>query len=79
MKIAQGLLLSQALDRKCIFLVDDLPSELDHDNRAAILSQLVSMGSQIFVTCVEIAGILDSLPGQTKLATFHVERGTITS
>ena len=78
MKIAQGLLLSQALDRKCIFLVDDLPSELDHDNRAAILSQLVSMGSQIFVTCVEIGGILDSLPGQPKLATFHVERGTIT-
>ena len=77
MKIAQGLLLSQALDRKCIFLVDDLPSELDQDNRAAILSQLLSMGGQIFVTCVEIAGILDSLPGQPKLATFHVERGTI--
>ena len=79
MKIAQGLLLSQALDRKCIFLVDDLPSELDHDNRAAILSQLVSMGGQVFVTCVEISGILDSLPSQSKLATFHVERGTITA
>ncbi len=79
MKIAQGLLLSQALDRNCIFLVDDLPSELDHDNRAAILSQLVSMGGQIFVTCVEIAGILDSLTGDPKLATFHVERGTITA
>lgn len=79
MKIAQGVLLSQALDRKCIFLVDDLPSELDHDNRAAILSQLLSMGGQIFITCVEIAGILDSLPGQPKLATFHVERGTITA
>ena len=79
MKIAQGLLLSQALDRKCIFLVDDLPSELDHDNREAILSQLISMGGQIFVTCVEIRGILDSLPGQPKLATFHVERGTITA
>jgi len=79
MKIAQGLLLSQALDRNCIFLIDDLPSELDHDNRAAILSQLVSMGGQIFVTCVEIDGILDSLSGQPKLATFHVERGTITA
>ena len=77
MKIAQGLLLSQALDRNCIFLIDDLPSELDHDNRAAILGQLVSMGGQIFVTCVEIAGILDSLPDQPNLETFHVERGTI--
>ena len=79
MKIAQGLLLSHALDRDCIFLIDDLPSELDHDNRVALLSQLVSMGGQIFVTCVEIGGILDSLPDQTNLATFHVERGTITA
>lgn len=79
MKIAQGLLLSEALNRNCIFLVDDLPSELDHDNRAAILAQLVSMGGQIFVTCVEISGILDSLSGEPKLATFHVERGTITA
>jgi len=79
MKIAQGLLLSQALQRNCIFLVDDLPSELDHDNRAAILSQLLSMGGQIFITCVELSGILDSLSGQPKLATFHVERGTITA
>ncbi len=79
MKIAQGLLLSQALDRNCIFLVDDLPSELDRDNRTAILSQLVSMGGQIFITCVEISGILDSLVGEPKLATFHVERGTITA
>lgn len=77
MKIAQGLLLSQALKGDCIFLVDDLPSELDHDNRAAILSQLVSMGGQVFLTCVEISGILDSLPDAPKLATFHVERGTI--
>ena len=79
MKIAQGLLLSQALDRKCIFLIDDLPSELDRENRVAVLSQLVSMGGQVFVTCVEIAGILDSLPSHPKSATFHVERGTITA
>lgn len=79
MKIAQGFLLSQALDRKCIFLVDDLPSELDHDNRSAVLAQLVSMGGQIFVTCVEISSVLDSLSVDSKLATFHVERGTITT
>ena len=33
MKLAQGLLLSEALDRSCLFLVDDLPSELDQANR----------------------------------------------
>ncbi|MEX0965102.1 MAG: DNA replication/repair protein RecF [Pseudohongiellaceae bacterium] len=79
MKIAQGLLLSQALDRNCIFLVDDLAAELDHENRAAVLAQLISMGGQVFVTCVEISSILDSLTEQPDMATFHVERGTITA
>ncbi len=77
MKIAQGLLLSESLDRKCIFLVDDLPAELDQENRTALLSQLVAMGGQVFVTCVEISSILDSLGKGAKLAKFHVERGTI--
>ncbi len=77
MKIAQGLLLSEALDRKCIFLVDDLPAELDHENRAAVLAQLLGMGGQVFVTCVEISSILDSLSEPPKLAKFHVERGII--
>lgn len=79
MKIAQGVLLSRALDSRCIFLVDDLPSELDHDNRSAVLSQLVKLGGQVFVTCVEIDSVLDSLSEKSKLATFHVERGTITT
>lgn len=79
MKIAQGLLLSEALDRKCIFLVDDLPAELDHENRSAVLSQLLDMGGQVFVTSVEISSILDSLPEASKMAKFHVERGTITA
>ena len=77
MKIAQGLLLSESLERKCIFLVDDLPAELDRDNREAVLGQLHSMGGQVFITCVELASVLDSLRDQPKLAKFHVERGTI--
>lgn len=79
MKIAQGLLLSEALGRKCIFLVDDLPAELDQDNRAAVLAQLYRMKGQVFVTCVELESILDSLGEHPKLAKFHVERGTITA
>jgi DNA replication and repair protein RecF len=79
MKLSQGLLLSDALKRQCIFLIDDLPSELDHENRSAVLAQLEAMGGQVFITCVEIAGILDSLSDSSKLATFHVERGTITA
>lgn len=79
MKIAQGLLLSKALDRGCIFLLDDLPSELDKANRAAVLGQLIGLGGQVFITCVEIDAVLNCLPEALEVATFHVERGTITA
>ena len=79
MKIAQGLLLSEALDRSCLFLVDDLPSELDQANRTAVLSQLIGLGGQVFITCVEIDAVLNCLPEALEVATFHVERGTITA
>mgnify|MGYP003706149021 CR=1 FL=1 len=79
MKLAQGLLLSEALDRSCVFLVDDLPSELDKVNREAVLAQLVGLGGQVFITCVEIDAVLNCLPEALEVATFHVERGTITA
>jgi DNA replication and repair protein RecF len=79
MKIAQGVLLSRALDKGCIFLVDDLPSELDLKNRTAVLRRLLDLGGQVFITCVEISAILDALPMAPKMTKFHVERGTITA
>ncbi len=79
MKIAQGVLLSRAQNRNCIFLVDDLPSELDSDNRAAVFQQLFEMRGQVFVTCMEVSAILDSLSACSNVAKFHMERGTITA
>ncbi len=82
MKITQGVLLSQALNRSCIFLVDDLPSELDQENRVAVFKQLLEMGGQVFVSCVDISAILDclgSVATSAKITKFHVEHGTITA
>lgn len=77
MKIAQGKLLSQALSRDCIYLVDDLPSELDRDNREAVFSQLAGLGGQMFVTSVDLSAIVDCVYQPMEMAKFHVERGTI--
>ncbi len=77
MKIAQGLLLSQALGRKCIYLVDDLPSELDFDNRAAVFRELLSLEAQLFVTTVDASSVLDCIAETLEMAKFHVEHGTI--
>jgi len=79
LKIAQGDILSSALGRNCIYLVDDLAAELDVHNRAAVLSQLLRQGGQLFLTCVEKDALDSSLPKSSEMAMFHVEHGTITT
>lgn len=79
MKIAQGKLLSEALDRDCIYLVDDLPSELDRENRKAVFTNLADLGGQLFITCVELSAVEECLSKAPEIAKFHVERGTITA
>lgn len=79
LKLAQGDLLSETLGQHCIYLVDDLPAELDRDNRAEVLAQLISQGGQLFVTCVDETALRDSLSTTPEMSVFHVERGTITN
>ena len=77
LKIAQGKLLSEVMDQQCIYLVDDLPAELDSENRGKVMTHLRGLGSQLFVTCVDRSALdLSGLEG-LKVATFHVERGII--
>ena len=57
--------------------VDDLPAELDADNRKRVLTQLNKLQAQLFVTSVEQSALeLGPFEG-AEIATFHVERGTI--
>ncbi|MBT6057981.1 MAG: DNA replication/repair protein RecF [Gammaproteobacteria bacterium] len=77
MKIAQGVLLSDALDRKCIYLVDDLPSELDFENRSSVFAELLSLGAQLFITTVEVDNVLDCISSPLDMTKFHVEHGII--
>jgi DNA replication and repair protein RecF len=79
LKIAQGVLLSQALDRSCVYLVDDLPAELDRTNRQKVLEKLVGLKGQLFVTCVDREALQISPANSPEMATFHVKRGTITA
>jgi DNA replication and repair protein RecF len=79
LKLAQGELLSVTLGQRCLYLVDDLPAELDRENRARVLRQLLDQGGQLFVTCVDESALHGSLPESAEKALFHVERGTITT
>jgi DNA replication and repair protein RecF len=77
LRITQGRLLQQQTGKNCIYLVDDLPAELDINKRQLVAEILAGMNSQIFVTGIEPHGLIDlSQLQETKM--FHVERGSIT-
>lgn len=81
LKVAQGYLLRQRSGRQCIYLLDDLPAELDARHRANVGVLLREMGVQVLVTGVDPGDLLASWPGTGKgdqtLAMFHVEQGRV--
>ena len=79
LKIAQGRCFSESVERACLYLVDDLPNELDGDNRAKVLKKLMELKAQIVVTCVDSNDLPYSLSEGHKVSLFHMEHGTILS
>jgi DNA replication and repair protein RecF len=78
LRIAQGHLVSQARRGQCIYLVDDLPSELDEQHRRALCRLLEDLRCQVFITCVDHELLREGWQTDTPVASFHVEQGRIT-
>jgi DNA replication and repair protein RecF len=80
LKIAQGYVFSRITNRKSIYLVDDLPAELDEKHRSLLVDWLNKMDTQVFITGVEREMLLsswcDKIESPPKL--FHVEQGRVT-
>src|SRR5690606_8391617 len=55
LKIAQGRMLLETTGRKSIYLVDDLPSELDGEKRRKLCLLLSTLQTQIFMSAVQSA------------------------
>jgi DNA replication and repair protein RecF len=77
LKLAQGVIQADNADRRCIFLVDDLPAELDEGNRGRICRYLQEMETQVFLTCVDYTSLKNSLDWAAEVTKFHVEHGKI--
>ncbi|WP_049723028.1 DNA replication/repair protein RecF [Gilvimarinus polysaccharolyticus] len=79
MKITQGVVFAQLTGRHCIFLVDDLPAELDEAHRQLLVDWLDRLETQVFITGVEQEQLLQ--PWREKpnrqIKLFHVEQGKI--
>lgn len=77
MKIAIGKVYSRHLDRPCVYLIDDLPSELDDTNQQRLAQWLLDIGAQVFVTAVSKEPLIKAWPQIKEYSVFHVEHGTI--
>ena len=79
LKIVQGRVLMEKTGLKCLFLLDDLPSELDEHHRRSVSRELANMGVQVLVTGVERRDLesleFPDIPAAPKL--FHVKHGNI--
>jgi len=78
LRLSQLKYFTERTGRRSLFLLDDLPAELDRDRRTQLLTILADMPLQLFLTTTEASLIdTDNWPkGQTM---FHVEQGIISS
>lgn len=77
LRLAQGILLHEITGKTCIYLVDDLPAELDLQRRQALCKQLSAMRSQVFVTATDPDSLKDCWPNTADTQWFHVEQGRV--
>jgi DNA replication and repair protein RecF len=78
LKIAQAEQLVNQGGKLSIFLVDDLPSELDWHNQKRVCQRLAALGAQVFLTAIEPgvqSALGESSADQSSL--FHVKHGKI--
>ncbi|MFQ3788623.1 DNA replication/repair protein RecF [Halomonas sp. A29] len=76
LKLAQGRLLEQSTGRSCLYLVDDLPAELDAEHRRVFCRLLESMRCQAFITSVEHDALVGQWESHTPIAMFHVKQAS---
>ncbi|MDT8398400.1 MAG: DNA replication/repair protein RecF [Pseudomonadales bacterium] len=77
LKIAQGHLLQQETGKECLYLVDDLPAELDEKNRRAVCRMFEKLGTQVFITGVDKAALDACWQALAQRKVFHVKHGRI--
>ncbi len=79
LKIAQGYVFSRLTGRKSVYLIDDLPAELDDKHRQRLVHWLDTMKTQVFITGVERETLVSSWRDKTDITPkmFHVEQGRV--
>lgn len=74
MRLAQGMLLKNQSQKNCVYLIDDLPAELDKEKQRLVAYILLNLNTQIFITGIENED-LEVLFPRRESNLFHVEHG----
>jgi len=74
--LAQGVLLKDQTNKTPIYLIDDLPSELDTKKQVLVLDILKNLNAQVLITSIT-AESLAKLADYKDSKMFHVEHGAI--
>jgi DNA replication and repair protein RecF len=74
LRLAQGLL----LDKDCLYLFDDLSSELDEKNYQRILNYLLKQKGQFVITGVDYSVVDKNVTGIDNCAVFNIQNGQVT-
>lgn len=78
MILAQGRLLMQHTNKHLIYLVDDLPAELDRQSKQKLISLLSKQKTQVFITAIDGSVIYELIKQSTApVEVFHVEQGRV--
>lgn len=77
LKLAQGVLFQRMNSRPCIYLIDDLPSELDQIHGELFCKVLEQSSNQCFITCVDDSALKTYWSPQTEIATFRIAEGSL--
>lgn len=78
MKLAQAVLLKENMQKQCVFLIDDLASELDEKHQKIFCDFLSKLNSQVFLTSARF-GSFDDLFCEKKINIFNINHGIISN
>lgn len=73
--LAQAAVYQRLTGQACLFLIDDLASELDGAHRLRVLEHLHALKAQIFLTAIDADSILATVWPERRR--FHVEHGRV--
>ncbi len=76
LKLAQGIFLASKTQKRCVYLLDDLPAEWDDYRQKVLIELLKEMSPQVLITGIGLSHLQEAL-GDSPVKMFHVEQGRV--